>query len=237
VLDVEGLAKRLSSAVVAREYLEARHNLVEDEGLVGLLNLTCTVMKHNPPFKTRQEGQDFMLQVCILYPNEMYKNTINVFILHRCLSSCLRCQVLDRDCYLSVSHRLQGPRPMICSWNSLSVLQTTIECYMNVFLLSIHQVRHIYLCEELLLPVLITDQESPYPWDYWPHEDGRSDCGYVGLTNLGATCYMASCMQHLYMMPQARAAILQARCDASSKHEQTLRELQRMFAYLLVSSF
>lgn len=21
---------------------------------------------------------------------------------------------------------------------------------------------------------------SPYPWDYWPHEDGRSECGYVG---------------------------------------------------------
>ncbi|KAG1678108.1 Ubiquitin carboxyl-terminal hydrolase 34 [Nymphon striatum] len=52
---------------------------------------------------------------------------------------------------------------------------------------------------------------APYPWDYWPHEDGRSDCGYVGLTNLGATCYMASCMQHLYMLPQARETILSAK--------------------------
>lgn len=75
---------------------------------------------------------------------------------------------------------------------------------------------------------------SPYPWDYWPHEDGRSECGYVGLTNLGATCYMASCMQHLYMMPQARASILAANTE-HSKHEPTLKELQRMFAYLLVS--
>lgn len=75
---------------------------------------------------------------------------------------------------------------------------------------------------------------SPYPWDYWPHEDGRSECGYVGLTNLGATCYMASCMQHLYMMPQARTSILGANC-INSKHEPTLRELQRMFAYLLES--
>ncbi|KOB74143.1 Ubiquitin carboxyl-terminal hydrolase, partial [Operophtera brumata] len=47
---------------------------------------------------------------------------------------------------------------------------------------------------------------STYPWDYWPAEESRSECGYVGLTNLGATCYMASCMQHLYMMPPARAA-------------------------------
>jgi ubiquitin carboxyl-terminal hydrolase 34 len=46
---------------------------------------------------------------------------------------------------------------------------------------------------------------------------------------------MASCMQHLYMMPQARNAILQAKADSAGKHEQTLVELQRMFAYLLVS--
>lgn len=83
--------------------------------------------------------------------------------------------------------------------------------------------------------VTVSGPNSPYPWDYWPHEDGRSDCGYVGLTNLGATCYMASCMQHLYMMPQARTSILRAKCDNNSKHEHTLRELQRMFAYLLVS--
>lgn len=83
--------------------------------------------------------------------------------------------------------------------------------------------------------ITVSGPNSPYPWDYWPHEDGRSDCGYVGLTNLGATCYMASCMQHLYMMPQARTSILRAKCDNNSKHEHTLRELQRMFAYLLVS--
>ena len=33
---------------------------------------------------------------------------------------------------------------------------------------------------------------KPYPWEYWPREEGRSECGYVGLVNLGATCYMVS---------------------------------------------
>lgn len=47
--------------------------------------------------------------------------------------------------------------------------------------------------------------------NYWPLEDGRAECGYVGLTNLGATCYLASCIQQLYMLPRARAAILSAR--------------------------
>ncbi|XP_041969100.1 ubiquitin carboxyl-terminal hydrolase puf [Aricia agestis] len=75
---------------------------------------------------------------------------------------------------------------------------------------------------------------SCYPWDYWPAEESRSECGFAGLTNLGATCYMASCMQHLYMMPQARAAVLRAD-PARSRHAATLHEMQRMFAYLLES--
>ncbi|GAB0088688.1 ubiquitin carboxyl-terminal hydrolase 34 [Sergentomyia squamirostris] len=76
---------------------------------------------------------------------------------------------------------------------------------------------------------------SSYPWDYWPREDGRSECGYVGLTNLGATCYMASCIQHLYMMPQAREAVLSVPPQNALKHANTLHELQRMFAYLMES--
>ncbi|XP_072930018.1 ubiquitin carboxyl-terminal hydrolase puf isoform X2 [Epargyreus clarus] len=75
---------------------------------------------------------------------------------------------------------------------------------------------------------------SSYPWDYWPAEESRSECGYVGLANLGATCYMASCMQHLYMMPQARAAVLRAD-PAPCRHAATLHEMQRMFAYLMES--
>ncbi|GIX80705.1 ubiquitin carboxyl-terminal hydrolase puf, partial [Caerostris darwini] len=82
---------------------------------------------------------------------------------------------------------------------------------------------------------MFSDSHNAYPWDYWPHEDGRAECGYVGLTNLGATCYLASCIQHLYMLPQARATILSAQIGENCKHENTLKELQRMFAYLLES--
>lgn len=81
----------------------------------------------------------------------------------------------------------------------------------------------------------IPGPHSPYPWDYWPREDGRSECGYVGLTNLGATCYMASCIQHMFMMPQARESILQIEPQKVQKHATTLQELQRMFAYLMES--
>ena len=77
---------------------------------------------------------------------------------------------------------------------------------------------------------------SPYPWDYWPHDDSRSDTGYVGLINLGATCYMASCLQHVFMMPKVRGAILRANlAEADPKHIEVLRELQKMFTFFMES--
>lgn len=52
---------------------------------------------------------------------------------------------------------------------------------------------------------------APYKWDYWPHDDVRAECRFVGLTNLGATCYLASTIQQLYMIPEARQAIFTAK--------------------------
>ena len=87
-----------------------------------------------------------------------------------------------------------------------------------------------------LMDIHRAEAHKPYPWEYWPREDGRSECGYVGLTNLGATCYMAACVQQLYMIPLARDCILKSSVsfdDANAgKYSPTLYELQRMFAYL-----
>ncbi|XP_065067715.1 ubiquitin carboxyl-terminal hydrolase 34-like isoform X1 [Rhopilema esculentum] len=73
---------------------------------------------------------------------------------------------------------------------------------------------------------------TSYGWNYWPHELERSSAGYVGLVNLGATCYMASCVQQLFMIPKARAALLQVESSDKMKFPTILKELQRMFTYL-----
>lgn len=36
----------------------------------------------------------------------------------------------------------------------------------------------------------------------------------MGLTNLGATCYLASTIQQLYMIPEARQAVFTAKVPA-----------------------
>jgi len=64
-IDLDSLARTLSQAILNREYLEARHNTTTDDGLVGLLSCTTVVMRHNPPFKTSREGQQFLKQVGI----------------------------------------------------------------------------------------------------------------------------------------------------------------------------
>lgn len=70
-------------------------------------------------------------------------------------------------------------------------------------------------------------------WDYWPRDDTRSDCGFVGMTNLGATCYLATTMQHLFMIPEMRKTIIEA--QPSDVKQTALSEMQRMFSFLLES--
>ncbi|XP_032664565.1 ubiquitin carboxyl-terminal hydrolase puf isoform X2 [Odontomachus brunneus] len=196
-IDLEALAIRVIDSVLNREHLEMRHNTVEDDALVGLLNLTCNIMAHNPPCKQGKIGQNLLDEVfdfLFALPNPRSKHV------PKCKSQVSRSAAFD-------------------------LLVELVK-----FAPGNYRILH-----EKLLAQHRPGPHSPYPWDYWPHEDGRSDCGYVGLTNLGATCYMASCMQHLYMMPQARVSILGADCNRANKHQLTLRELQRMFAYLLES--
>ncbi|KAL6440116.1 hypothetical protein ACFW04_003021 [Cataglyphis niger] len=196
-IDLEALAIRVIDSVLNREHLETRHNTVEDDALVGLINLTCNIMTHNPPCKQGKIGQNLLDQVfdfLFALPNPRSKHV------PKCKSQASRSAAFDL---------------------LVELVKSAPDNYR--------------MLHEKLLAQHRPGPHSPYPWDYWPHEDGRSDCGYVGLTNLGATCYMASCMQHLYMMPQARVSILGADCSRANKHQLTLRELQRMFAYLLES--
>lgn len=80
-----------------------------------------------------------------------------------------------------------------------------------------------------------TQSHCCYGWNYWPHDQERSNVGYVGLINLGATCYMASCMQQLFMIPEARRSILETSIVKDTKHPGILKEIQKMFAYQLES--
>ena len=56
-------------------------------------------------------------------------------------------------------------------------------------------------------------------WNYLPNSNTKSSTGYVGLSNLGATCYMNSLMQQLYMVPPLRYGLLQVPIEERIREE------------------
>eukprot|EP01134_Creolimax_fragrantissima_P005015 CFRG5015T1 len=74
-------------------------------------------------------------------------------------------------------------------------------------------------------------------WGRIPRLVERSACGFVGLENLGATCYLNSLMQNLFMVPDFRRGILSTKArpwDSTppAPHALVLYQLQTLFAYL-----
>lgn len=52
---------------------------------------------------------------------------------------------------------------------------------------------------------------------YAPAVDGRGSSGFVGLKNGGATCYMNSVLQHLYLVPGVAEDILAVCSDKENE--------------------
>ena len=65
-------------------------------------------------------------------------------------------------------------------------------------------------------------------WHYMPSAMERARCGYVGLKNLGATCYLNALAQQLYMIPEFRVGIIelplqQQQHDAEEREQHPLQ--------------
>ena len=67
----------------------------------------------------------------------------------------------------------------------------------------------------------------------------KSDCGHTGLVNQGATCYLNSLLQCLYMLPDFRSSIFQWNYDFKLHGSEEMcltRQLQILFAELSLSN-
>lgn len=56
--------------------------------------------------------------------------------------------------------------------------------------------------------IFVKGCEALTEWEYLPPVGPRPSKGFVGLKNAGATCYMNSVIQQLYMIPPIRNGIL-----------------------------
>ncbi|KAJ5072824.1 ubiquitin carboxyl-terminal hydrolase 14 [Anaeramoeba ignava] len=72
-------------------------------------------------------------------------------------------------------------------------------------------------------------------WNYDPVSNVKSSLGYLGLSNLGATCYLNSLLQQFYMMPEFRMNLLSIDLEEELNKkisENVLYQLQLIFAGL-----
>ncbi|VDQ10466.1 unnamed protein product [Trichobilharzia regenti] len=70
-------------------------------------------------------------------------------------------------------------------------------------------------------PILEYIFKAGVHWDVQPIVAGRAECGFVGLRNGGATCYMNSVLQQLFMQPGVAEALL-AITDADDTDEKNI---------------
>lgn len=66
IIDINELVIKIFRSVLSREFLETRHRTVDDDGLIGLLNLLTNLLKHKPPFQTSKQGQELLCEVRFL---------------------------------------------------------------------------------------------------------------------------------------------------------------------------
>ncbi|KAK8401660.1 hypothetical protein O3P69_001054 [Scylla paramamosain] len=76
--------------------------------------------------------------------------------------------------------------------------------------------------------------DSLKEFQYAPAVDGRGASGFVGLKNGGATCYMNSVLQHLFLIPGVAEDIL-AVCSDKENEDSLFYQLQMVFAHLMES--
>ncbi|CAH8660750.1 unnamed protein product [Heterobilharzia americana] len=72
-------------------------------------------------------------------------------------------------------------------------------------------------------------------WDVQPIVVGRAECGFVGLRNGGATCYMNSVLQQLFMQPGVAETLLAVTDTDDTDEKNILFQTQRLFGHLLQS--
>jgi hypothetical protein len=87
-----------------------------------------------------------------------------------------------------------------------TVMWLVFSCVGKLFMIAF-QVQKPDTLQKVLY--LFTERDEPLvEWDYLPPVGPRPPKGFVGLKNAGATCYMNSVLQQLYMVESIRVGIL-----------------------------
>lgn len=98
--------------------------------------------------------------------------------------------------------------------------QTTNAAFDLLVSLCFGCVPNMKLLVTMLTEMFYSEKDEPLAeWDYMPPVGPRPMKGFVGLKNAGATCYMNSVLQQLYMVESIRIGLLAAEGAAIDLNE------------------
>lgn len=133
MIDINELTIKISRSVLARQFLETRHRTVEDDGLIGLLNLLTNLLKHRPPFQTSKQGQELLCEV-----KALACRFISLCVVYICRCFCCRFSIFCSPCQIqgwgtcpnANLRDLERPRS-ICWWSWWKGRLKTMPFYMR----------------------------------------------------------------------------------------------------------
>ncbi|KAJ8679779.1 hypothetical protein QAD02_015566 [Eretmocerus hayati] len=173
---------------------------VDEAVLEGHLGLTKELLSFLPPSKKFELGSDEKRGVHLI------KVLVEDFIFP---ASCCNLQ-LNKTGKLTSSQSCpvcSTPQSISAAFDLLVSLCT--GCVPNMKLLV-----------KMLCDMFYSEKDEPLvDWDYLPAVGPRPPNGFVGLKNAGATCYMNSVLQQLYMVRSIRVGLLAAEGAATDPNE------------------
>ncbi|CAF0886485.1 unnamed protein product [Rotaria sordida] len=124
---------------------------------------------------------------------------------------------------------------------------STSESRLAAYDVLVELVRHCQANLKIVVDDLINLHHRPIlekqcEWEFMPQVNPRASCGFVGLYNGGATCYMNSILQQLYMVPQISEHILSVHDDGEhingvnkTSDSSLFYQVQQVFGHLMES--
>ena len=168
-----------------------------DEYLVGIINLIRISAHHQLYENNQDDDDDTVLKLC-------------EYVFYDCLFNVPQQGDYGAKCKAAHSRRI-----------AYSLLHKLNEKYPN----SLSLVESIILRDPIWYHVG-KQSLNKASWHYHPSDLERFPVRYVGLKNQGATCYMNSLVQQLFIVDDFRKAILSARVDNENNDENNEEQQQ-----------
>ena len=193
------LLNELIGLLLSHPITEKNNETVEDSVIIGILNLTTTLISSDPSLKSSQGN--VLIQ-------EVYE---------KCLFDW---SLTSRD----DPPKCKRTSSKIAAYNLLLELaKDNSSNFLTISSKLLEQHNQFY------------HNTLDNLWQYSPNGSERANCGFVGLKNLGATCYMNSLMQQFFMTTEFRASLLALKLTEDTQDNNLLFQLQKLFGFLQCS--